>query len=142
MEQYWRKKLLTIGLSASLVAGCASQGQKADTAQPASSGSSSIQQSSGPIAAEKIPTNSPFAKVEKEMSEGRVYDLIGQPTEVKTYMTGKSWIPFYYGPDTHRKEALYKGQGRIVFTASGMWGTGVYKVYQVIYDPTEDGYAD
>ncbi len=142
--------LMAIGISASLVAGCATQGGSGQTvaeeapAAGTATSAAEIRRGTSPTAfsSEDIPADSPFAKVEKGMTEGRVYDLIGQPTEVKTYLTGKTWIPFYFGPDTHRKEALYKGQGRIVFTPSGALGTGVYKVFKVIYDPTEDGYAE
>ncbi|HHJ38540.1 MAG: hypothetical protein AXA67_08235 [Methylothermaceae bacteria B42] len=147
-----KRALLVFGISAGLFAGCATQGssgsnqsaaKEAPVAQ-ADKSSAKIQRGTSPtdFSSEDIPANSPFAKVKKGMSEGRVYDLIGQPSEIKTYLTGKTWIPFYFGPDTHRKEALYKGQGRIVFTPSGALGTGVYKVFKVIYDPTEDGYAD
>ncbi len=152
----WRKELLVVGLIGGLLAGCASQqtaGDKtaaavspepaAETAKRKAAAASPVKRSSGPIAATRaIPPGSPFAKVKVGMSEGRVYDMIGHPNEVKTYLTGKSWIPFYFGPDTHRKEALYKGMGRIVFTPSSTFGTGVYRVHEVIYDPNEDGYAD
>lgn len=139
---------LVVGVSAALFGGCASNGPSqqspAQSTTAEASSSAKIQRGSAPtqFSDQEIPAGSPFAKVKAGMSEGRVFDLIGQPTEVKTYMTGKTWIPFYFGPDTHRKEALYKGQGRIVFTPSGAMGTGVYKVHHVIYDPSEDGYAD
>ncbi len=150
----WQKEILVVGLIGGMMVGCASQQATRDEASvsktvapaeesAADAGVSPVKRSTGPIAAtQAIPADSPFAKVKVGMSEGRVYDMIGQPTEIKTYLTGKSWIPFYFGPDTHRKEALYKGMGRIVFKPSSAFGTGVYKVFNVIYDPTEDGYAD
>jgi outer membrane protein assembly factor BamE (lipoprotein component of BamABCDE complex) len=81
-----------------------------------------------------IPPDSPFAKISIGMSQKHVYDLIGRPTDSKVYRTGKGFIPFYYGTDRHRVEAFYKGMGRITFAS--------HKVYRIIYDPTEKGYAD
>ena len=117
-------------------AGEAAQPAAAETATPAAQGSSPV------VESRPIPADSPLAKVKVGMSEGRLYDLLGQPTESKNYLTGKSWIPFYFGPDTHRKEVLYKGLGRITLKPSGALGTGVYKVFKVTYDPSEDGFVE
>jgi len=73
------------------------------------------------------------------MSMKQVFDTIGQPTDTRSYTTGKAFIPFYFGSDVARSEALYKGEGRIVFTGVGIGGTG-FRVYTITYDPTEDGY--
>jgi hypothetical protein len=55
-------------------------------------------------------------------------------------MTGKAFIPFYFGGDRSRFETLYKEEGRITFTGgAGIGGRG-YKVHRIIYDPSEDGY--
>lgn len=81
-----------------------------------------------------IPPGSPFAKISIGMSEKHVLDLIGPPTDTNHYITGKSFIPFYFGSDRTRSEALYKGMGRITY-ASG-------KVYRIVYDPHEKGYSD
>jgi len=83
---------------------------------------------------------SKFSKVEIGMPMKQVYDLIGEPTDTKAYVTGKAFIPFYFGNDASRFEALYKGWGRIVFTGANAFGGGSYKVYQVINDRHEDGY--
>ena len=136
-----RIRVLLTGLCLGLLlGGCASGGAKPETGQ--AKAASPVQRSDGAIATAEMPADSPLAKIHQGMSEGHVYDILGQPTETKTYLTGKQWIPFYFGPDVHRKEAYFKGLGRVVFVPSGAMGTGVYKVHQVIYDPTEDGYAD
>ena len=83
-----------------------------------------------------IPPDSPFAKISIGMSMKHVYDLIGPPTDTKSYTTGKSFIPFYFGSDRVRIEALYKGMGRITFTGRSQ------TVYRIVYDPSEKGYAD
>jgi hypothetical protein len=84
-----------------------------------------------------IPAESKFAKISLGMSQQHVYDLIGYPTDTKIYSTGKMWVPFYFGGDLVRQEALYRGEGRITLT-----GRGSGRVYRIVYDPTEDGYAD
>ena len=80
-----------------------------------------------------IPASSPLAKVKMGMQRAQVDDLIGQPTSTRVFPSGKAFIPFYYGPDTVRTGAFYKGLGRIVFS-------GAHIVVEIEYDPTEDGY--
>ena len=80
-----------------------------------------------------IPADSPLAKVQMGMRRAQVDDLIGQPTSTRVFPSGKAFIPFYYGPDTVRTGAFYKGLGRIVFS-------GAHIVVEIEYDPTEDGY--
>ena len=67
------------------------------------------------------------------MQRAQVDDLIGQPTSTRVFPSGKAFIPFYYGPDTVRTGAFYKGLGRVVFS-------GAHIVVEIEYDPTEDGY--
>ncbi len=89
-----------------------------------------------------IPAGSPFSKVDIGMPMGQVNDLIGSPSDQSSYATGKAFIPFYYGGDTARIEAFYKGQGRITFTGGSGFGGKSYKVYRIIYDPNENGYNE
>jgi len=110
---------------------------------PATSSSSSNSAGSSTNGAEivgDIPPGSPFSKIALGMPMKQVFDLIGEPTDSRAYVTGKAFIPFYFGSDTTRFDALYKGQGRITFAgASGLTGSSG-KVYRIVYDPTEDGY--
>ena len=73
------------------------------------------------------------------MSAKHVVDLIGAPTDQAVYMTGKAFIPFYFGTDAARMEYRYKGQGVITFTGAGMFHR-VYTVYRVLYNRHESGY--
>ena len=86
-----------------------------------------------------IPADSPFAKVKLGMGIKEVYDLIGQPTDTSSHITGKQFNPFYFGGDTHRFEAMYKGQGRVVFSRSSRF-SGDMQVIEINYDPNERGY--
>lgn len=88
----------------------------------------------------KIQPNSKFSKISIGMPMKQVFDLIGEPTDRKIYTTGKAWIPFYFGSDGARCEALYKGEGRITFTGGAGFGGGAFKAYSIVHDPTETGY--
>lgn len=91
-------------------------------------------------ATNSIPPNSKFSKISIGMPMQQVYDIIGNPSDSKAYMTGKAFIPWYFGSDGSRREAFYKGEGRITFAGGAGIGGGAFKVYRIIYDPTEDGY--
>ena len=80
-----------------------------------------------------------FDRITNGMSMQEVYDLIGQPTSSTSRITGKAWAPFYYGGDTTRMFALYKGQGRIVFSNTSRYAT-VWRVIEIVRDPAESGY--
>lgn len=124
------KKVFGLIIVAAMIAvsGCASsgkQGQRSASAKPAIEGN--------------IPAKSPFAKLAIGMSRKQVHDLIGPPTDERTYNTGKMWIPFYFGKDIIRLEDLYKGQGKITYTGAGIGGVN-YAIDHIEYDPSEDGY--
>lgn len=87
---------------------------------------------------QKAPSRSSFSRIRKGMDEMQVRELIGMPDDRKMYMTGKMFIPFYFGNDHHRVEYFYKGEGRIIFASS--FAGSDQRVYRIIYDPTEDGY--
>ena len=65
----------------------------------------------------------------------RVRKVLGDPDNANAYMTGKSWIPFYYGPDTHRTDWMYKGKGRVVFSRNRY--SGGLKVIRILHNPNE-----
>ncbi|WP_304307862.1 hypothetical protein [Pseudacidovorax intermedius] len=84
--------------------------------------------------------NSKFTKLQIGMPVRQVTDLIGPPTDQGAYMTGKAWIPFYFGGDRHRFEMTYKGQGRLIFAGGGMGDfTSGYLIW-IIHNASEPGY--
>jgi hypothetical protein len=87
------------------------------------------------------PAKSKMAQITPEMREPQVMKIMGPPDDSHAYVTGKAFIPFYYGGDTTRFAAYYKGQGRIIFQGGNAWGGGRGKVVRVEYDPSEDGDA-
>lgn len=78
-----------------------------------------------------------LARVTAGMSEAQVVEILGAPTTQQNYVTGKAWMPFYYGPDTSRLDYRYKGVGIVVFTRNRYSGTT--EVIRVDSDPSEDG---
>ena len=83
------------------------------------------------------PASSKLAKVRVGMKPEQVKEIMGDPTSQTTYMTGKMWIPFYFGP-THQTDWKYKGQGRVVFV-NNRWSGAIKAVTRIDYDPAEDG---
>ena len=83
-----------------------------------------------------IPADSPFAKIKLGMGMSEVYALIGRPADTDHHITGKQFIPYYYGGDTHRTEAVYTGQGRIVFSPRHAF-TQEMEVVEINYNPNE-----
>ncbi len=82
---------------------------------------------------------SSLTKIKKGMTLKEVNSLIGYPTSTTSHLTGKTFIPFYYGGDSARRINLYKGKGKIIFThTSGFSRT--WRVKKVIIDPKETGY--
>lgn len=124
-------KSLAIFVALMLAAGCASTTKNPDA-------TSTLPESR---IEGNIPANAPFAKIKIGMGQGQVHSILGQPTDSKTYQTGKMWIPFYFGSDTMRTEELYKGVGSITYTGIGIGGVNL-TVFKAIYDPSEDGFQD
>ncbi|WP_295542846.1 hypothetical protein [uncultured Pseudacidovorax sp.] len=84
--------------------------------------------------------NSKFTRLQIGMPVRQVTDLIGPPTDQGGYMTGKAWIPFYFGGDRHRFEMTYKGQGRLIFAGGGMGDFSSGYLIWIIHNPNEPGY--
>lgn len=123
---------IAIACVAALLAGCHSSDKSSASSEPEHHEIEAPDPS--------IPADSPFAKIHKGMSEHEVYALIGQPTDVDVHQTGKAWMPFHYsGHDDVRKEAHYKGIGRITFSNNSAY-TSKFSVKEIHYDPSDPGY--
>lgn len=83
-----------------------------------------------------------FGKLEIGMSMKQVTDLIGQPTDSGAYMTGKAWIPFYFGADRHRYEMTYKNQGRLIFAGGSIGNFTGGNLIWIIHNAKESGYRN
>ncbi len=91
-----------------------------------------------PVKGVAPPADHRMAKVTIGMPVAEVEKIMGSPTNQKSYITGKAFIPFNYGNDSgSRVEYAYKGEGRVIL-AVPRWG-GSMKVVRIDYDPNEDG---
>lgn len=83
---------------------------------------------------------SPVTEIKVGMSEQEAYAIAGPPTSTTSHITGKSFIPYNFkGGDTRRTIALYKGQGRVVFSNNSRYSSG-RSVIEVQINPGEGGY--
>ena len=86
---------------------------------------------------------SKFTKLQIGMGTREVMDLAGPPTDQGAYVTGKAFIPWYFGSDKHRHEMVYKGMGRLIFASGGGWGWGGSSggnLIWIIHNSNEGGY--
>ncbi len=86
---------------------------------------------------ELVPAGSKLAKIQMGMSDEEVRAILGSPDNSRNYMTGKQFIPFYFGPDTHRSDWVYEGVGRVVFRRNRY--SGGLEVIQTRHDPGAAG---
>jgi hypothetical protein len=99
----------------SLLFGCASP-QKAQTANP---DIRVVKSADGLIKGEIVGTPVPGSKFDKlkiGMTLKQVENLIGPPNDTDSRITGKQYQPFYFGGDTQRTEAYYRGEGQLTFS--------------------------
>ncbi len=88
----------------------------------------------------KMAAHSKFAKLKIGMSMKEVTDITGQPTDQGGYVTGKAWIPFYFGSDRNRYELVYKNEGRLIFAGGSMGDMGSGHLIWIINNAHEGKY--
>lgn len=81
-----------------------------------------------------IPPGSKWAKLQIGMHQSEVERILGVTSNIRAYVTAKAWIPFYFGGDSHRYEAVYAGQGSVAFTG-GSFGGGQGILMMINFDP-------
>jgi hypothetical protein len=119
------------------VSACAERASRpAESAQAAPPKSEAAEASKPP----PPPPSSPLSKIKEGMGMKEVADILGQPTDQGQYVTGKAFIPWYFGDDVTRMQWHYKGIGRVIFSGGGAWGQQGGQVQWVEYDPNESGY--
>lgn len=88
----------------------------------------------------KAASNSRFTRLQIGMGMRQVVDLVGQPSDQGAYVTGKAWIPFYFGSDRYRHEMVFKGQGRLIFAGGGVRDYSSGNLIWIIHNAAEGGY--
>ncbi|MDO8773307.1 MAG: hypothetical protein Q7K57_32295 [Burkholderiaceae bacterium] len=159
------KSISTALLAALLIVGCANkaaQPEKAESIAPATAAAApapakeakkddndkntakviGINGQEGEVIGTPSPT-SKFKSLQIGMSARQASDIAGQPNDSGSYITGKAWIPFYFGNDRYRFEYAYKGNGRLIFAGSsawGGWGSTQGRLIKIIHDKNDSGY--
>ena len=82
---------------------------------------------------------SKFTQIQIGMPMKQVMDIVGTPTDQGAYITGKAFIPFFFGSDRYRHELVYKGQGRLIFAGSSGFDTNAHLIW-IIHSANESGY--
>jgi hypothetical protein len=95
----------------------------------------------GEITGKPAP-GSKFTRLEIGMGMKEVTDIAGQPTDQGAYVTGKAWIPFYFGADRHRFEMAFKGQGRLIFAGGSLGDMSGGNLIWIIHNARESGYRN
>ena len=124
-QQRWWSGALVLGILL-FVSGCATQAPPMPTSAAAQ-------------AQQAIPADSPLAKIHEGMSKAEMLSLLGPSTDQDTSVTGKAFIPFYFGGDATATRLHYKGLGRVYVSGQGTFGGGE-KVLKIEYDPQESGF--
>lgn len=86
---------------------------------PPKSNVRTVRSADGTISGEIVGTpalNSKFAKLQIGMTPEQVEDMIGQPEDTDSRVTGKQFQPFYLGGDTQRMEYFYMREGWLIFS--------------------------
>lgn len=128
--------------AAKSTAGMDSQGRVVDSSKvEAGSGQKvkGLKDWEGEITGKPAP-GSKFVNLQIGMSMKQATDIAGQPTDQGAYMTGKAWIPFYFGSDRHRYEMTYKGQGRLIFAGGSLGDYTGGNLVWIIHSANESGY--
>jgi hypothetical protein len=81
-----------------------------------------------------------FTQLQIGMGMRQVEDIVGRPTDQGAYITGKAFIPFYFGSDRTRFELIYKGQGRLIFAGGGVGDYTTGNLIWIIHCASEPGY--
>ena len=93
----------------------------------------------GEITGKPAP-GSKLSQLKIGMSAAEVRAIMGEPSDQGAHITGKAFIPFYFGADRYRYEVVYKGQGRLLF-ASGAgfgWDANTHLIW-IIHSTSESG---
>ncbi len=83
-----------------------------------------------------IPPTSPLAKIKEGMDSDEVTRILGAPSSTGRHVTGKAFIPFYFGTDAVKTEWRYKNLGRVIFSKGSFSASHVSGIE---YDPNESG---
>ena len=71
-----------------------------------------------PVIVGNPPADHPFGKLKIGMTYDEAIAIVGKPSSESSWCTGKQHIPFYFGNDKGRAQAIFKGVGKLEFNAN------------------------
>lgn len=78
-----------------------------------------------------------FGKMQIGMTGDEVVKLMGRPpARSHTYETGKRWIPLYFGNDVVRLQALYEGEGCLIYATANRFMRTTPDLIRIEFDPS------
>lgn len=80
-----------------------------------------------------------FSRLQIGMTIQQARAIVGTPQYQGAYVTGKVWIPFFFGSDRHRYELVYQGQGRLLFAGGSVTDPSNSNLILVVNNPNESG---
>ncbi|MES2024632.1 MAG: hypothetical protein V4448_03645 [Pseudomonadota bacterium] len=90
------------------------------------------------------PVKGKFSGLKIGMGLNEVISIAGKPTDTNSHITGKAWIPFYFGSGRYETIFYYKGVGRLTFSGgAGAYAVGVNDgsgLTVIEYDKSERGF--
>lgn len=115
----YRNNWLVAAICFMILFGCASKQKPAPTSAIPKAAVRPVMSADGLVKGEIVGTPAPdskFSKLQIGMTLEQVEKLIGRPNNSDSRITGKQYQPFYFGGDTQRTEAFYKGEGQLTFS--------------------------
>lgn len=100
-----------------------------------------VKSADGLINGEIVGTPAPdskFSRLQIGMTLVQVEKLIGRPDDTDSRITGKQYQPFYFGGDTQRTEAFYKGEGQLTFSNTQP-DSAADRLIRIMVDPNATG---
>lgn len=89
----------------------------------------------------KARPGSAFSRLRIGMDMDEVQTVMGRaPDRTHTHESGKRWIPFYFGNDARRLQALYRGEGCLSFTGGNVWGSAGGDLIAIHHDASNACY--
>jgi hypothetical protein len=93
----------------------------------------------GEITGKPAP-GSKFGQLQIGMGMQQAKDIVGTPTDQGGYVTGKAFIPWYFGAGKYRHELVYKGMGRLIFASPSSFDFASGNLVWIIHSASETGY--
>lgn len=85
-----------------------------------------------------IPTaGSKFSRLQIGLREDDVITYLGKPSDRTFRLSGKAFIPFYYGSGKSEVESIYNGQGRLIYSRGSGNDPYMYLTW-IIHNPNEN----